>query len=136
MPPPKKPQPTVQERAAFKNRLAGALIAAEDKKLAVSGRAVWRRLNRYEYENTVRDLLDAPWLQLKDTLPEDGEAFRFNKVGEALDVSHVQLSRYLQAADYALRETMANSATQPEKTIKKYYTRDEGAFIGAYDISP
>ncbi len=97
---------------------------------------MWRRLNHYEYENTVRDLLSSPWLQLKNMLPEDGEAFRFNKVGEALDVSHVQLSRYLQAADYALREVMANSLTQPEKTVRKFYTRDEGAFAGAYDVGP
>lgn len=136
MPPPKKAQLTPQERAAFKNRLAGSLIAAEDKKLAISGRAVWRRLNRFEYENTVRTLLGAPWLQLKDMLPEDGEAFRYNKVGEALDISHVQLSRYLQAADYALREVIAQSLTQPEKTVKKYYTRDEGPFVGAYNTGP
>lgn len=136
MPPPKKAQPTTQERTAFKNRLAGKLIAAEDKKLSVSGRAVWRRLNRYEYENTVRDLLGAHWLELKEMLPEDGEAFRFNKVGEALDVSHVQMSRYLQAADFALRETLGPSATQPPTTVKKYYTRDEGSFVGAYDTGP
>ena len=67
------------------------------------GRAVWRRLNRYEYENALRDLLAAPWLQLRDMLPEDGEAHRFNKSGEALDVSHVQMARYLAAAEYALR---------------------------------
>jgi hypothetical protein len=93
MPPPKKAQPTTQERAAFKNRLAGKLITAEDKKMSVSGRAVWRRLNRYEYENSVRDLLGVNWLELREMLPEDGEAFRFNKVGEALDVSHVQMPR-------------------------------------------
>ena len=99
MPPPKKKQPTPQERAAFKNQVARALIDTESAQLSAHGRAIWRRLNRYEYENTVRDLLGAPWLQLKDMLPEDGEAHRFNKVGEALDVSHVQMSRYLQAAD-------------------------------------
>ncbi len=31
MPPPKKEQPTPQERAAFKNRLAGALISAQNQ---------------------------------------------------------------------------------------------------------
>ena len=66
-----------------------------------------RRLNRYEYENTVRDLLDVPWIQIKDRLPEDGEKFRFNKIGEALDVSHVQLARYMNTADYALRQAMS-----------------------------
>ena len=49
------------------------------------------------------DLLHAPWLQVRDSLPEDGESHRFNKIGDALDVSHVQMARYLGAADYALR---------------------------------
>ena len=44
-------------------------------------------MNRYEYENTLRDLLGAPWLQVKEMLPEDGLAHRLNKSGEALDVS-------------------------------------------------
>ena len=77
-------------------------------------------MNRYEYENTLRDLLDAPWLQIKDMLPEDGLSARFNKVGDALDVSHVQMSRYLAAADYALREAMAKQSTRPETTTKRY----------------
>lgn len=136
MPPPSSEQPPPPERAAFKNNLAKALISAEDAQLAPTGRTVLRRLNRYQYENTVRDLLHAPWLQLRDMLPEDGQAFRFNTVGEALDVSHVQLSRYLQAADYALRQTMASAVVQPETTTKRYYTRNEGAFVGAYDVGP
>lgn len=136
MPPPKMEQPSPSERAAFKNRLAGTLMAAEAGQLSTHGRTVWRRLNRYEYENTLRDLLGAPWLQLRDMLPEDGEAFRFNKVGEALDVSHVQMARYLSAADYALRQVTAQSLARPETTTKKFYTREEGAFVGAYDIGP
>ncbi len=136
MPPPKSDQPTPQERAAFKNALTKALLTTEDAQLVPTGRTVLRRLNRYQYENTVRDLLQSPWLQLRDMLPEDGQASGFNTVGEALDVSHVQMSRYLQAADYALRQTMASAAAQPETKTKKYYTRDEGAFVGAYDVGP
>lgn len=136
MPPPNSEHPTPQERAAFKNQLAKNLITAEDAQITPIGRTVLRRINRYQYENTVRDLLQAPWLQLKDMLPEDGQAHRFNTVGEALDVSHVQMSRYLQAADYALRQVTVPRAVQPETTTKKYYARDEGAFVGAYNTGP
>ncbi|MDF2439176.1 MAG: hypothetical protein JWN98_160 [Abditibacteriota bacterium] len=131
---PPKSKLSLQQRAAFTKPIAAALMAAEQAQLAANGRAVWRRLNRYEYENTVRDLLQAPWLQLKDMLPEDGEAYRFNKVGEALDVSHVQMARYLNAADYALRAVMANRVAQPATINKRYYTREEGAFAGAIDL--
>src|SRR5207249_2117054 len=84
-----------------------------DSEITKEGRATQRRLNRYEYENTLRDLLHAPWLQIRDSLPEDGEAYRFNKVGDALDISHVQMARYLSAADYALRQAMAQYPEQP-----------------------
>src|SRR5262249_37558995 len=113
MPPKKEPRPEAAEAGAFTRSLSTALVAAEQTQLAREGRATQRRLNRYEYENTVRDLLHAPWLQLKDALPEDGEAFRFNKVGDALDVSHVQMARYLGAADYALRQVMATQVERP-----------------------
>jgi hypothetical protein len=128
MPPPKKPQPDQTAREKFLSDLSQVLVAADQARTADSGRAVWRRMNRYEYEHTLRDLLDAPWLQIKEMLPEDGEAHRFNKVGEALDVSHVQMARYLAAADYALREVIATRITKPETSVRRYYARDSRAF--------
>ena len=106
MPPKKEKQPAPAAVDAFLKTLAPPLIAADQKREASEGRSIWRRLNRSEYENTLRDLLGAPWLQIKEMLPEDGEAFRFNKVGDALDVSHVHLEQYLAAADYALRDVL------------------------------
>jgi len=128
MPPKKKKQPEPAQAEAFLKTLAGPLISADQQREAAEGRSLWRRLNRYEYENSVRDLLGAPWLQIKEKLPEDGEAFRFNKVGEALDVSHVQMSQYLAAADYALREAMGRQVGKPEKKVTRYYARDQASF--------
>jgi len=128
MPPGKKARPDDAARAPFLKALAGPMIAADDARVRREGRAAWRRMNRYEYENTLRDLLGAPWLQVKEMLPEDGEAFRFNKVGEALDVSHVQMSRYLAAAEYALREVMAHETARPVTETKRFYAREQPAF--------
>src|SRR6266550_1604249 len=100
MPPKKKPRPDFVEAEAFTRSLAFSLTEAEEAFAAKEGRATRRRLNRYEYENALRDLLHAQWLQVRNSLPEDGEANRFNKSGDALDVSHVQIARYLGAADY------------------------------------
>ena len=77
------------------------------------GRATERRLNAYEYENALRDLLHAPWLQIKGQFPEDGEAYRFNKSSNVLDVSHVHVARYMSAADYAIRQVMSVQKTHP-----------------------
>ncbi len=135
MPPKAAPQPDDIARAAFLKNLASPLIAADAARIRREGRAVWRRMNRYEYENTLRDLLGAPWLQVKELLPEDGEANRFNKSGTALGVSHVQISRYLTAAEYALREVMARSEQQPEIVTKRYYAREQKAFTSHVEFS-
>src|SRR5207249_5825397 len=47
-----------------------------------------------------------------------------------LDVSHVQMARYLGAADYALRQAMANQAERPEPRVKRYYARDQRSYTG------
>src|SRR3954469_14218607 len=60
----KRPPPTEVE--AFVRELSTSLTAAEQEAIARDGRTLDRRLNRYEYENAVRDLLRAPWLQIKD----------------------------------------------------------------------
>jgi hypothetical protein len=128
MPPKKKPRPEPRELVAFTGSLGGALTAAETRRIGTEGRSTLRRLNRYEYENTVRDLLDAPWLQLKDGLPEDGEAYRFNKVGESLDMSQIQLARYLATADRALRQVLAAQPDQPSTQTIRYYAREQKSF--------
>lgn len=130
MPPKGMPRPAADAQASFLKTLANPLIAVDKIRARTEGRAAWRRMNRYEYENTLRDLLDAPWLQIKEMLPEDGEKYRFNKVGEALDVSHVLMSRYLVAAEYALRQAMAQQATRPETKTERYYTRQMRSFAG------
>jgi hypothetical protein len=135
MPPKKKARPAAGELESFTKSLSSSLISAERARMAKEGRATQRRLNRYEYENALRDLLHAPWLQIRDALPEDGEAHRFNKVGEALDVSHVQMARYLSVADYALRQAMAQYAEQPERKVQRYYTRDQRSYTGPMKFS-
>ncbi len=131
MPPKNKTQPEPAAKAQFLTSLRGELMTAEQALTALQGRSTERRMNRYEYENAVRDLFSAPWLLVRDRLPEDGEAFRFNRIGDALDVSHVQMARYLQAADGVLREVMATSVTRPPTTTQRYYTREDGSWTGA-----
>src|SRR5205085_1736421 len=87
-------------------------------------------LNRYEYENALRDLLQLPWLQVKEMLPEDGESHRFNKSAEALPVSHVHVASYLAAAEYALRSAMATQVARPETVTKRFYAREQRVFAG------
>jgi hypothetical protein len=134
------PAPLAEDaRKAFLETLAVPIRDFELERAKLHGRSVLRRINRYEYENTVRDILGAPWLELKESLPEDGIAHRFNKSGEALDISHVQMARYLETAEQALREVLA-AQRQPGET-KRYYARDQRRFYrrmtyGPFNTSP
>lgn len=126
MPPKKKktrPDSVAVEK--FVTSMASELTQSEKAIIARDGRAMQRRLNRYEYENALRDLLNVPWVQIRNRLPEDGEAYRYNKSGEALDVSHVQIARYMGVADYAMRQAMSVQLERPPTTTNRYYARDE-----------
>ena len=129
--PPKaiRKRPDSAEQQVFLKDLAASLTAAERKSTAAQGRVTERRLNDYEYENALRDLLHAPWLQVKGQFPEDGEAFRFNKISSALDVSHVHVARYLSAADYAIRQVMSVEQKQAPTVTKRYYAREQNQLI-------
>lgn len=131
MPPPKKKsRPTPSEARAFTNALSKSLVGAEETRIAKEGRATQRRMNRHEYEATVRDLLFLPALEVKGFLPEDSVVAGFNKVGSGLDVSHVHLGRYLAAAEFAVRSAMAPQAQAPERTVRRFHTWDQGEFFG------
>ncbi len=125
MPPRSKPRPDPERQKAFVESVARSIVSAERAERAGEGRAIRRRLNRHEYENALRDLLGVPWAQVASRLPEDGEAYHFNKSGEALDVSYVQIARFMDSADHAMRLAMATHFERPAKTIRKLYARDE-----------
>ncbi len=126
MPPKKrtKDRPSPEDVATFTRTVSASLTTFEKELTARDGRAIQRRLNRYEYENALRDLFNIPWAQVKDKLPHDGEAYRFNKSGEALDVSFVQMERYLAVADYAMRQAMSAAFERPEMSTRRIYARD------------
>ena len=97
MPPKKEPRPQPAQVQTFVRQLTARLEEAGAKQRA-DGRVVLRRLNRVEYENTVRDLF-AVNVSVKEMLPEDAIAQGFDNVGAALNISPVLMERYLEAAD-------------------------------------
>jgi len=96
MPPKEEKRPEASEVMAFKTAVAkGIAGAGEAPALAV------RRMNRYEYENTIHDLLgvDVP---LAELLPEDSKTQGFDNVAEGMSFSSVLMEKYLEAANAAL----------------------------------
>jgi hypothetical protein len=130
MPPPGGGMWSKSGKASFLGALNRQLVDLDRRRSGNEGRSTWRRMNRYEYENTLRDILEVPWVQVREMLPEDGTRHRFNKVSDALDVSHVHMARYWAAAEAALTEAMLPSVSAPRKTVQRFYTRRMGSFVG------
>ena len=117
MPPKKEARPDAAQAAMVVRLITARLGEAAAKRRATEGRVVLRRLNRVEYENTVRDLLGVD-AQLKEMLPLDSAADGFDNIGDALHVSSFAMDRYLEAADAALTQAIANRP-QPASTSKR-----------------
>ncbi len=115
MPPKSKPRPPEKDLRALTEWIGGRAEAAAARR-AAEGRTVLRRLNRVEYENTVRELLGVE-VDLQEMLPPDTAAHGFDNVGEALHVSSFLMEKYLDAAEAALNVAIANGPRPP--AIKK-----------------
>ncbi len=123
MPPKSKPRPTDAEIKHVSEWIRLGADQAVTAQRAAQGRVVLRRLNRVEYENTVRDLLGVS-VELKDLLPPDSSSDGFDNVGDALHISSFLLDRYLEAADKALNVAIAN-LPQPPVLKQRYSLKDE-----------
>ena len=97
MPPKEEPGLPKATKSTALRTLATALTQAGQSRNTV----VLRRLNRTEYENTMRDLFDVH-VRVRDMLPEDTPTDGFDNVGEGLAVSAEAMTAYLRAADVTL----------------------------------
>lgn len=127
MPPKDADQPKNADREAVLKELYQLLLAAEHATEKDVPRL--RRLTRAEYENTIRDLFDMPGIALADGLPEDGSAHGFNKHPEALDVSHVNIKKYLEAADHILNYAIATRPHPPTIHKRRISLVNRGGFV-------
>lgn len=66
------------------------------------GRVTARRLNRAEYNNTVRDLLGVNF-RPADDFPQDDSGYGFDNIGDVLSLSPVLMEKYLTAAEKIAR---------------------------------
>ncbi|HEU4712156.1 MAG TPA: DUF1592 domain-containing protein [Pyrinomonadaceae bacterium] len=104
MPPPEVIPPKPAEIVAVTQWLAHQLGAAPDANAPVvaadttSGRVTVRRLNRVEYDNTVRDLLGVD-RHSSDDFPQDDSGYGFDNIADVLSISPVLMEKYLTAAE-------------------------------------
>lgn len=114
MPPSNKKQPTDEQR-----RLLAEWIEQKVFKLDLDnpdpGRVTIRRMNRQEYENTVKDLLGVVF-DAEDALPPDDTGYGFDTIGDVLSISPMLMEKYLAAA----RSIVSQSVRPQQATIPVY----------------
>jgi len=85
MPPPDSPQPEEQKRTQIVGWLDHELFFVDCSGPIPPGRVTIRRLNKTEYNNTVRDLLGVDFEPAAD-FPSDDVGYGFDNIGDVLSV--------------------------------------------------
>ena len=96
MPPPDVPRPPLAEYDALRDWLEAAVDGAT-KGRTPPGSVVLHRLNRTEYANAIRDLLDLR-VDVSALLPPDDSAHGFDNIAGSLTISPTLLESYATAA--------------------------------------
>ncbi|HLO99481.1 MAG TPA: DUF1592 domain-containing protein, partial [Fimbriimonas sp.] len=134
MPPQGSPQMTAEER----NRLVGWVDEAfkQDCNLADPGKITIRRLNREEYNNTVRDLTGVS-IRPADDFPNDDVGYGFDNIGDVLSMSPLLMEKYLAASDKVMKAAirLPKSKIQSVDGPSLSFTGGANAFEGATVMS-
>ena len=119
MPPEKKPQPNDSERDLVIKYIDGELSKFDCKQDRNPGKVTIRRLNREEYRNTIRDLLQVDF-DPKD-FPNDAVGYGFDNIGDVLSLAPMLMEKYLAAA-----EEIVGKAIVTDPSPKAQVTRIKG----------
>ncbi|MCG6156215.1 DUF1592 domain-containing protein [Rubinisphaera margarita] len=101
MPPSDMELPSMEERTAVADWLDRQLNHFDCRGVDNPGRVTVRRLNRIEYNNTVRDLLGIN-VDLASTFPADDVGYGFDNIGDVLTISPLLMERYIEASEKAV----------------------------------
>ena len=111
MPPPRRTRPEEREFESVLSTIAGALDRAADAHPDPGRTDTFRRLNRTEYQNAIRDLL-ALDVDAAALLPGDESSHGFDNITVG-DLSPTLLDRYITAAQKVSRLAIGSPGRSP-----------------------
>lgn len=132
MPPPNRPQPKPAEVEAVTAALQALFDRADATAKPNAGRVTIRRLNRTEYNNTIRDLVGVDF-KPADDFPADDVGYGFDNIGDVLTVSPLLLEKYLAAAESILDQAIVIKDT-PKPTKRTFGTLRTGHTTAATEL--
>jgi mono/diheme cytochrome c family protein len=115
MPPSGSPRPPRERLDAFAASMASRLDASADLKAILDTPAL-HRLNRTEYANAIRDLLNIS-VDVSPLLPADGSSEGFDNIAEALSVSPALIQGYVSAAMKISRLAVGDRTMAPSQVV-------------------
>jgi len=113
----KKTQPTQAERDVITGWLEYKFAQIDRHIPPDPGRVTIRRLNRSEYNNTIRDLVGVKFSPADD-FPADDVGYGFDNIGDVLSLPPLLLEKYLAAADKILSAAIVTD-TQPKRAVSR-----------------
>jgi len=130
MPPEEEPQPSEHTRQAVAGWLAKELDHIDRLTPPDPGRVTARRLNRTEYNNTIRDLLGVD-AHPADDFPQDDAGYGFDNIADVLSLSPVLMEKYISSADRisrlalygppAMKPTLVIPRTMPQPSTENKF---------------
>ena len=105
MPPPEQPRPDAGDIEKFVSVVNAVFDDHDLHAKPDPGRVTVRRLNRTEYNNTVRDLMFIDFNAAED-FPSDDIGHGFDNIGDVLTMSPVLMERYLAAAESIVNQAI------------------------------
>lgn len=118
MPPKGLPRPKPEAIATVTNWIESQFAEADRTTPADPGHLTAHRLNRVEYDNTIRDLLAVKFHPSAD-FPADDSGYGFDNIGDVLSVSPVLMEKYLNAATKIANRAIPSDAL-PRPTRVRY----------------
>jgi mono/diheme cytochrome c family protein len=124
MPPPNRPRPNADEIARINAWLDAVVFQMDCNGEKDPGSVTIRRLNRAEYNNTIRDLLGIDFQPAND-FPQDDVGYGFDNIGDVLSLPPLLMEKYLAAAEKIVEKALASPKTR--KRIFIVATQNEEA---------
>ncbi|MDZ4689265.1 MAG: DUF1592 domain-containing protein, partial [Planctomycetaceae bacterium] len=122
MPPADSEQPTAAEKEALVAYLNHALYHVDCTQGVDPGRVTIRRLNRAEYNNTIRDLVGVDFQPAAD-FPTDDVGYGFDNIGDVLSLPPLLMEKYLEAAETVAQRALVIVDVNRPRT--KHYSPGE-----------
>jgi hypothetical protein len=117
MPPEDEDRPDPAKVEAVMAWIAAELDRIEQLTPPDPGRVTIRRLNRTEYDNTLRDLLGVD-LRPAEDFPQDDTGYGFDTIADVLTLSPVLMERYLAAAERVSRAAIFGPEPEPPTLVR------------------